>query len=251
MAKKIKGIVRVGTSGLVVPGTISTFPEEFQSGTRLQYYGTLFNTIEINSSFYKVPMGKTLEKWTTEVPDNFNFTLKLWREITHAKSLNFEEKNIEFFMNAANRLGIKKGCLLIQFPGSINFNYFNEVEKLLSLLSSYNTDKTWIYVVELRHNSWYQKLTYEMLNKNAASMVIQDIPKSKTPMDHPANKTIYLRFHGPSGNYRETYENEFLEDLSEKIKDWQKEGKNVYAYFNNTMGNAYENAQYLKMLCTK
>ena len=71
-AKQQPGILRIGTSNIVVPGTKQTFPEAFRIKSRLHYYASLFNTLEVNSSFYKVPMASTFEKWSLDVPEIFN-----------------------------------------------------------------------------------------------------------------------------------------------------------------------------------
>jgi len=118
------GKVWIGTSNIVVPGSKKDFPDEFQSTSRLTYYASLFNSLEINSSFYKVPRPQTFERWSSEVPDKFKFTVKLWKQVTHVKLLKFRSQDIDFFMNAANRLdNSKKGCLLVQFPPSITADY--------------------------------------------------------------------------------------------------------------------------------
>src|SRR5215216_5931244 len=111
MSQNSNGVVRIGTSGIVLPGNKQTFPKEFQSGSRLHYYGSLFNTLEINSTFYKVPLPTTFKRWSEEVPDNFQFTTKLWRQITHARKLEYNLTDIDTFMHAADYLGKKKGCL--------------------------------------------------------------------------------------------------------------------------------------------
>src|SRR4051812_48059362 len=75
-----------GTSNVELPVPNKTFfPPEFQEKSRLCYYSSLFNTVEINSSFYRIPLPRTVEKWSSEVTDDFLFTFKLWREITHGK----------------------------------------------------------------------------------------------------------------------------------------------------------------------
>ena len=87
MMKKTAGIVRIGTSNIVVPGNRQSFPPGFRDKSRLHYYASLFNTVELNSTFYKVPMASTFNKWSLDVPENFQFTIKLWRDITHVKNL--------------------------------------------------------------------------------------------------------------------------------------------------------------------
>src|SRR4051812_36333206 len=115
MAKKKKGICRIGTSGIVVPGTKQSFPPAFQDKSRLNYYASFLNSIEVNSSFYKIPMRSTFERWAQDVPKDFHFTIKLWKEITHVKELKSDLGNITKFLAAADLIGNKKGCLLVQF----------------------------------------------------------------------------------------------------------------------------------------
>src|ERR1044072_276638 len=95
MKRKREGIYRSGTSGLVLPvPNKKAFPPEFKDKSRLTYYGSLFNSIEINSSFYKIPQAATVKKWADSVPDNFAFTFKLWREITHIKGLAYQPEDV-------------------------------------------------------------------------------------------------------------------------------------------------------------
>src|SRR4051794_21625734 len=119
MTDQIKGILRVGTSGIALPGSKQSFPLAYQSRSRLNYYGKLFNTLEVNSTFKKTPLLRTVQKWCADVPGNFRFTLKLSREITHVKKLLVSLENIDDFLFVANYFDNKKGCLLVQFPASI------------------------------------------------------------------------------------------------------------------------------------
>lgn len=243
-----KGIVRIGTSGIVVPGNKATFPAEYQTGSRLHYYSSLFNTLEINSSFYKIPLPSTFAKWTTEVGNNFNFTVKLWRGITHAKNLEYSLTDIDKFMQAANCLGNKAGCLLIQFPASITVKFINHVEAILKHVSKFNNEQQWQLAIEFRHASWYQEQTYKMLDQYNATQVIHDMPGSKTPTDYEPKHLAYFRFHGPTGKYTGSYSDEFIQQYAEQIKQWRAQGKDIYVYFNNTIGNALQNAQLLQQL---
>src|SRR4051812_42568677 len=105
-----------GTSNVVLPvPNKGHYPPEYQDKSRLHFYASLFNTVEVNSSFYKLPMPRTVERWASEVPEHFRFSFKLWREITHVKELNYDPANIARFFEVVNRIGAKKGCILIQF----------------------------------------------------------------------------------------------------------------------------------------
>jgi uncharacterized protein YecE (DUF72 family) len=231
-----------GTSNVVVPvPNKQAYPPDFQDRSRLTYYASLFNSVEVNSTFYKLPLARTIEKWSAEVPDNFHFTFKLWQEITHTKGVAFEPAYVDRFMQIINRAGSKKGCLLIQFPPSVVFNPVL-LNNLLTEISLYDPAQSWKIAVEFRNKSWYQDTTYELLDQQNATMVIHDLPASVAPIrDDGEADFIYLRFHGPDGGYRGSYADDFLSEYASYIHDWMADGKTVYAYFNNTMGAAVHN----------
>ena len=246
--KKNIGIIYVGTSNVTLPGNKSSFPEAFRLKSRLHYYSSLFNSLEVNSSFYKIPQFSTYEKWALDVPGDFTFTLKLNRDITHAKDLSSDPVYIDQFFQSAAGLGSKKGCLLIQFPGKINLTYFKKVEQLFNQLQGHYEANEWRKAVEFRHESWYISETKELLDEYEASMVLHDFSRVKNSSINRKTDFIYLRFHGPSGDYRDSYNEIFLKGKALEILEYAKQGRDVYVYFNNTMGGAYENALFLKSL---
>lgn len=243
-----KGKIRIGTSNVVVPGNKAGFPEAYRSKSRLHYYSTLFNTVEINSSFYKTPLFKTYEKWTLDVPDEFRFSIKLTRDTTHARDLKADQAHLEKFMRTAAGMGDKKGCLLVQFPGKITLAYFSQVEQILAQLTERDHGERWPLAVEFRHPSWYVGETWELLDEFEAAIVLHDMPKSRIWEVRSKAPLIYLRFHGPEGDYKGGYSSSFLKERAAEIKGWQKKGKDVYVYFNNTIGDAFENAAALKRM---
>jgi uncharacterized protein YecE (DUF72 family) len=239
-----------GISGLQLPIPKYSYPPEFQESSRLTYYASIFNSIEFNSSFYKVPQAKTVVKWYESVGDNFRFTFKLWKQVTHEKGLTFDEQDVELFLRNISGAGKKKGCLLIQMPPSSGKENMQQLVKLLHTIQTSDESHGWSVAIEFRNSSWYQEDVYEMLNFYKAAMVIHDKKGSGAPMVNTDADFIYVRFHGPTGNYRGTYTDDFLYEYSGYIKSWLEDGKTVYAYFNNTMGDAYQNLlklnQYVK-----
>ncbi|RYU90275.1 DUF72 domain-containing protein [Mucilaginibacter terrigena] len=231
-----------GTSGLVLPvPNKSLYPPGFQDKSRLCYYGSLFNSIEVNSSFYRLPQASTVKKWTNEVPGDFRFTYKLWRDITHNKQLLFKPEDVDRFMQVIDAAGGHKGSLLIQFPGSNDVSNIRQLEKLLVNLQDTGLAGGWDVAVEFRNRSWYNDEVYELLDNYTCAIIIQDMPKSLTPMVDMATEFAYLRFHGPNGGYRGSYTEAFLYEYAQYINEWLNDGKRVYAYFNNTMGDAVNN----------
>ena len=233
-----------GTSGLVLPvPNKQAFPAEYRAGTRLTYYSTLFNSLEVNSSFYKIPRAATFAKWVTEVPDDFRFTVKLWRGITHAPSLAFAPSAIDLFMQAAAHLRPKKGCLLIQLPPGARVDRAPQLERLLEAVA--RQAEGWKLAIEFRDNSWYVDATDALLERFSAGRVLQDMPASLNWEETTIASFVYLRYHGPAGDYRGGYSKERLSRDASRIKNWLAEGKEVYVYFNNTIGSALPDAQFL------
>lgn len=234
-----------GTSGLVLPVPQSQYPPEYRGKSRLEYYSSLFNSVEINSTFYKLPKVSTVSKWAESVRDNFRFTFKLSKNITHAKGLDFNKEDIEIFMQTVAHTGNKKGCLLVQFPPALKIEKLNQLQQLLNVIKNVKDDHKWKIAMEFRNTSWFNGEVYDLLNQYNVSMVMHDLPASATPMEVPAGDYMYLRFHGPGGRYRGSYTNDFLYRYAQYINTWIKEEKTVYVYFNNTMGDAVANLQTL------
>lgn len=231
-----------GTSGLVLPvPNKERYPVEFKEKSRLCYYASLFSSIEINSSFYKIPQARTITKWAADVPTDFKFTFKLWRGVTHEKGLVFNSQDVSKFMQAIGAAGEKKGCLLVQLPPGAKAGLLSQLTQLVDGIREADPEQSWQIALEFRHSSWYNDRTREFAASKGISIVLQDIPASATPLDLARHKTVYLRFHGPGGKYRGSYPDEVLQEYSCYIREWWEEGKTVYAYFNNTMGDAVKN----------
>ncbi|MBA2248799.1 MAG: DUF72 domain-containing protein [Chitinophagaceae bacterium] len=237
-----------GTSGLVLPVSKIQYPPAFQGKSRLTYYASFFNSVEINSSFYKIPRLSTVINWAESVDDDFKFTFKLAKVITHAKGLDFKAADIELFMQTISHIGNKKGCLLVQLPPGLKIKKFQQVQNLLKRIVAPDPYQVWKVAIEFRDQSWYNEEVYDMINEYNASLVIHDLPLSATPLTTSNATFRYLRFHGPGGRYRGTYTYDFLFQQAQNIKVWLSEGTDVYVYFNNTMGEAFKNLQTLNCL---
>jgi uncharacterized protein YecE (DUF72 family) len=233
-----------GTSGLQTPIPKRDFPESYKDKSRLSYYSSLFNSIEVNSSFYKIPQPATISKWSAELSDGFRFTFKLWQGITHQKNLSFDPAYLEKFIRVIDNAGDKAGCLLVQLPPGSSIANIIQLEQLLTVLNEFN-DK-WKLAVEFRNKSWYEDRVYQLLAFYNATLVIHDLPGSAAPLMETVDDFVYLRFHCPEGRYRGSYGEDFLYEYSLYITEWLLSGKTVYCYFNNTVGDALNNLQTLK-----
>lgn len=242
--KKSDNLFYSGTSGLVLPVVKTLYPPEFLGKSRLTYYASLFNSVEINSSFYKLPMTSTVEKWAESVPDHFRFTFKLSKTITHAKGLEFNVEDISRFMQTVSHIGTKKGCLLVQLPPALKIEKIRQLQNLLASIKDASGD-TWKVAVEFRNMSWYHKEMYDLLNQTKASLVMHDLPASATPLINLNDNFKYVRFHGTEKNYRGSYADDYLYKYAQYLSSWIREGKTVYTYFNNTLGESVKNLQTL------
>ena len=231
-----------GTSGITLPVPNKLmFPVEYRDKSRLNYYASLFNSTEVNSTFYKLPMQATVAKWAESVPVDFQFTFKLWKEISHIKGLAFKPGDVERFMQTISAAGEKKGCLLVQFPPSLTVHFSAQLMHLLTALTNADSRRQWRIAVEFRNSSWYTDEIFSLVNDFNASVVLQDMPSSANHRLHEDAKFVYLRFHGYKGDYKGGYEDDLLYEYAFYIRDWLAEGRDVYVYFNNTRGDAVYN----------
>ncbi|HTF20275.1 MAG TPA: DUF72 domain-containing protein [Chryseolinea sp.] len=238
----------IGTSNLVLRETKSNFPGEHHASSRLRYYSGLFNSVEINSTFYRLHRPSTFESWSNDVDNGFTFSVKLWREITHAKGLAFREEDVHRCLSTWRFSVQTKGGLLVQFPASVKVSQMMTVERMLALIQRNNSNGEWRVCVEFRDKGWYNSEVFSMLSKHGVSLVMHDMPKSGMIDSKADFPTVYLRFHGVNGDYRGSYDRHYLDEIGDLIKDWALAGKYVYVYFNNTLGTAYEDARYLASL---
>lgn len=240
-----------GLSGIVLPIPKYRFPENLQHMSRLQYYATFFNSIEINSTFYNIPKAATLKKWSGSLGDSFQFTLKMWQGITHVKPFKVLQEELIRSLNIFNAIGNKKGCLLFQFPPSVKSNDRLIIEQLLACVRESGLIQNWKIALEFRHNSWYNDELYQLMNAHTAALVIHDKTVAPSPWVIGSANFIYLRFHGPGGDYKGSYETDFLREYAEYINAWLAAGKTVYVYFNNTAGDAFNNLRTLNTMISE
>jgi uncharacterized protein YecE (DUF72 family) len=175
-------------------------------------------------------------RWVSSVDDNFKFTFKLFKQITHIKDLDFDESILDQFIQAIQNTGAKKGCLLVQFPPGLSSGYIYQLETLLKHIKVFDPANSWRVVVEFRNKGWYNQNVYDLLDYYNATLVLHDIPASATPLTNFTSDVIYVRFHGPTGNYRGSYSDVFLSEYAEHVTQWIRDGKMVFVYFNNTAG---------------
>ena len=268
--------IKIGTSGYSYPGAPpkgwygAFYPEKKTKGfDELKYYSQIFNTCEINSTFYRPPSSAITTAWATKTPDDFSFAIKLWQKFTHPMKVGRKgseeqweppsQKDFDDF-----RCGIlplaeagKLGVLLLQYPAGFHFSAEN-LEKVQNTLR-------WFYdypkAVELRHKSWNENNAEmeSLLLENRASGVLIDEPKFATSIRQELKAIgdiFYFRAHGRNAkawwNPKESWERyDYLYSRAEITKHAERIKtvasspgvKKAFAFYNNhARANAAANA---------
>jgi len=220
----------------------SLYPEDAKSKDFLTLYSQEFNSVEINSTFYRKPTVKTLLKWADETPDDFKFFIKIPKTISHEKRLeDCKEEISEFCIHIQSYLKEKLSGFLYQFPPS-----FKNTEENIDLILN-NLDSNYLNVIEFRHESWWRDEIFNLLKENNLIFSGVSFP-GNLPEDVIVNHPdiLYYRLHGKPVLYKSEYSEEFLDNLAKKIKSEQKK---VFIFFNNTWGTAaIKNSLYLKKI---
>ena len=248
--------VYIGTSGWSYPKGEGTWIGHFYPTGKineLEYYSQFFNTVEINSSFYRPPNPGYVYNWVKRTPEGFLFTAKLWQKFTHPKMYKeatgeeavISTEDVDLFKHSIEPLARygKLGALLAQFPPSFRSDGFGQ--QILSAVI--RTFGQYRLAVELRHRSWSDdENTATFLRENNVSWVQIDEPKfqSSVAAEVPlTSDTAYFRFHGRNKEmwwkgdsetrYKYLYSQDEIIGLAEKVKAASDKTKFTFALFNN------------------
>ena len=179
--------VFVGTSGYNYPEWRGTFyPEKFSTDKMLAYYAARFPTVEINYTFYRMPNEKLLAGWSAGTPDDFSFTLKAPRRITHDSKLQRCEDLTQAFCRTAQALGTKLGVLLFQLAPTFK----KDVAVLRDFLDVLPDGTRAAF--EFRHPSWHDPEVFDALRERRVALCFADSEKMSTPIEVTAGYA-YLR----------------------------------------------------------
>jgi uncharacterized protein YecE (DUF72 family) len=246
----------IGTSGWAYPKGEGTWKGFFYPGGKiyeLEYYSQFFNTVEVNSSFYRPPDPGTVYNWARKVPKGFLFTMKLWQKFTHPKMFTeatgqdslIAQSDVDLFRKCMEPLAKagKLGALLAQFPPSFKNNDYSR--KILGGIA--NAFGQYPVAVELRDRSWSDDAnTALFLKENRMAWVEIDEPRfsNSVAAQVPVTSDIaYFRFHGRNakdwwnGNaetrYRYLYDGKEIGELAERVEAARSKTKLLFAFFNN------------------
>lgn len=222
--------IYIGTSGWVYPGWIGNFyPEKIKPKEVLPFYMNVFNSVELNNSFYRIPKEEYVKMWRDTTPQDFVFSCKANRYISHMKRLKEVEETVDKLLHVFSCFEQKLGPILFQFPPYWPVN-MERLAKFIAYLP-----KDFQYTFEFRHQSWFCDALYELLTRNRMALCFYDIKTYQTP-EVVTGDFIYLRMHGPELEpYQGAYSAETLAAYAAQITHWRGEGKAVYCYFDNTI----------------
>jgi uncharacterized protein YecE (DUF72 family) len=222
-----KGKIRIGTSGWSYRHWKGPFyPENIPNSKMLPFYFQKLSTVEINSSFYHLPLKKTFENWRACSPDDFVFAVKASRFITHVKKLTDPVKALERFFERASGLGEKIGPVLFQLPPGLKM----DPERLRIFLGLLPTNGR--YSFEFRNPGWFHPEMYSLLSEFRTAFCVYELSGLISPMEITAD-FIYLRLHGPAGKYQGRYSMEQLGVWHERFEQWAQQSLDVFCYFDN------------------
>ena len=241
-----QGHVFTGTSGWSYDHWSGSFyPDGLPHKDWLVYYARHLHSLEINNSFYHLPDKKVLQQWYETVPDNFVFTAKASRYITHMKKLKDPKTSVAAFFDRISVLDDKLGPIIFQLPPHWGFNP-QRLEEFLCILS---TD--YRYAFEFRDHSWHNSQTLDLLKKYNAAFCIYELDGFLSERDVTTD-FVYVRLHGPNGAYQGCYDSRTLAGWAGAFSTWSAQGRDIYCYFDNDEeGYAARNALTLQSMLEK
>jgi uncharacterized protein YecE (DUF72 family) len=233
--------VRIGCSGWnYASWRERVYPKGCPTSRWLEHYATLFDTVEVNATFYRLPRREAVERWVEQTPDDFVFTVKASRYLTHVRRLRDLDRGVRRFYERIEPLvdAGKLGPVLWQLPETFR----RDDERLAAALESAPPGR---HCFEFRHASWFVPEVLELLQAHEAALVIGDHPERPSQTHDLTADWTFVRFHygrrGRNGNYSRRE----LEEWADRIGAWRAEVE-VYAYFNNDWeAYAVRNARWL------
>jgi uncharacterized protein YecE (DUF72 family) len=208
----------VGCSGWSYDAWLGHFyPANLDRREFLKYYSQVFDFVEIDSSFYNAPNLFMIKRWASVTPDDFRFTAKFPRLITHEKRLSEPEKEFRYFFDVMRPLHHKVLALLLQLPPSLTAK--EGLKKLRAMIPMLDSD--FRYAIEVRHQSWFDKDVYKLLSDNNICLAWSQLDTIQTPPELTSD-FLYLRFIGD----RSIDEKDFgkvQKDRLKELKRWSDE----------------------------
>jgi uncharacterized protein YecE (DUF72 family) len=233
--------VRIGCSGWAYPDWRGRlYPEGLPQRLWLERYSEVFDTVEVNNTFYRLPSQSAVEGWVQQTPGEFVFAVKASRYLTHVKRLRDLGQGVRRYFDAIKPLAEspKLGPILWQLPA----NFRRDDDRLGAALERLTEGR---HCFEFRHESWFVPQVYDLLRRHRAALVIGDDPERPFQTHEITASWTYIRFHRGNRGRRGNYSKRELENWRRRIEGWRSDVE-VFAYFNNDWeGFAPNNARWL------
>jgi uncharacterized protein YecE (DUF72 family) len=200
------------------------YPENSRPDVWFRHYAANFNSVELNAPFYRWPHQANVRGWVRQAPENFRYSIKVNRIITHEKRLVRTRMLVEEFCKFSEILGEKLGCFLFQFPPSYRYT----ASRLRTITTQ--IDPSFRCAIEFRHASWWRERVFEALRKRGLIFCTVSAPRLPDDLIRTAD-TVYLRLHGRSRWYRHDYSDEELSAWTENIL--KSGAREAWIYFDN------------------
>ncbi len=221
------GRIRIGTSGWAYPHWRGLFyPPDIRAGQELSWYCESFDSVEVNLSFYRLPLPRLLATWHDTTPADFTFAMKAGRYITHRLKLRQAAEALVNHIRRAVLLRTKLGPTLFQLPPSLRCDT-GVLAAFLALLPG-----PLRFAFEFRHPSWFCDEVYQLLAQHRCALAIADAPDYPIAFEVTA-EFVYVRLHGHTALYQSAYSEGELEEWARRAREWASTGRDVYIYFNN------------------
>jgi uncharacterized protein YecE (DUF72 family) len=220
------------------------YARDLKPANWLSYFGTQFETVEINNSFYGLPTEAAFQSWRAQTPKDFTFAVKASRYLTHIKRLREPAEPLDLFFSRARHLEEKLGPILFQLPPRFKCDC-ERLEVFLRALRAHPFGKTVRAVLEVRDRTWLVEPVFDLLRQFRTCLCFADWKDVR--VEEPVTADfVYVRRHSgkaADGNYG----HRALESDVERITVWLGQKLDVYIYFNNDWkGYALENARYVR-----
>ena len=238
---------RIGTMGWSYDFWVgSLYPSGTKAGDYLAEYSKHFNTVEANSTFYRIPSARMVRNWKSKTRDEFVIAAKFPMAITHGRSLIDDDGKLEAFLSRISLLGEKLGPLLIQLPPSFKPHEFGALRDLLWALPEGHR-----YAVEFRDRGWLEEKVYALLRERGIALVLVDHPLMPA-LDVVTSDFTYIRWQGDRRKVRgDTGRAEIdrkgdLNGWARRITGFLESSIGVYGYFSKFYsGHPPEDVEYL------
>lgn len=218
----------IGTSGWSYRHWRDCFYQKTAQKAWLKFYAERFNAVEINGTFYRLQRASTFEKWRSETPDAFRFSLKANRYLTHNKKLLEAERSVLIEKQHAEALNDKLTAVLWQCPRQFK----KDLPRLSLFIAALTHWREARHVIEFRHVSWFNDETADRLA--AAGIAVCQSDAGDWPLwNRVTTDLVYIRLHGRPQTYASSYSETGLTLWAGKIAEWLQQGKSVHVYFDN------------------